>query len=434
VDRSVTPLQGAVLFGAVLVVVTVVGAAVLTDDTTRSPPSPDGVAEQYRSLDGVQATQVQTVTTGNETTRTVRRVSFRPGAGQYRVGAVRSENRSVAYDLIVSNGSARWLYDRENRTVQRNTVEGRTTSYVTSATRLERYVAAAVNDTEETEVPRLPSVSPLGPRQAGSAVNGSDVRATVEYVGTDRIDGRPTYVLSVSFDRSSGRDGSARLWLDTEWFMPLQRQSSVTVDGERFETRVRYRNVSFEPGLDDSLFEFDPPENVTVDTGVRLRSFESRAALSRNTTLPVPDPAVPDGFALEEASLTTAETTGVTLRYTNETARLSVTVTNEPGNFADEGTPVTVANTTARLNSIGQASFLSWSCRDRSVLVGGSVSNATLLQVAESVGCGRSGSDAQGSRSDSPDGSPASVGDRQPVTRDRSRPVRSAATVPDVRT
>ncbi len=390
-NRSVT---GALLVGAVLVVATLVAATVLTDDTAQSPPDPDGVAEQYRSLDGFRATQVQTVRFGNNTTRTVRRVAVRPGTGQFRSVAVRGANRSVVYDLIVSNGSVRWLYDRENRRVQRTDVTeagNGGTPFVTNGTRLEGLVTAAVNDTEErSAVSRLPTVSPLGRPQIGASDNLSTLRGTAEYVGTDTVDGRQTYVLSVSLNQSAVQNASTRVWLDTEWFVMLQRRGSFTVDGTRVETSVRYRNVSFEPGLNEESFQFDPPDNVTIDTGPEIRSYDSRAALSRNTTLSVPDPDVPDGFSLEEASLTVTTVTAATLRYANATASLTVTVTNESGSFEGDGQPVTVGNRTGRLDSFGETRIVNWNCSDRSVLVAGPVSNATLLRFAESIGCGQS--------------------------------------------
>ncbi len=386
-SRPVSPLWGAVVVAALLVAATVVGTALLADDTAPRP-DPEGVAEQYRSLDGFRATQVQTVTVGGETRRTVRRVALRPGTGQYRSVALEQSDETV-YDLIVSNGSVQWLYDRDNRTAWRISVDG--APLTVNGTALERLVTAAVNDTGDgSGAPALPSVSPLGSSAPSAPASGlSTLQWPVEYEGVDRVGGRRAYVISSSPDQPGVESASSRVWLDATYFVPLRRTASFQYDGERYETTLRYRNVSFDPDLEGVSFEFDPPENVTVPTRPRTRSFDTRAALSRATDVELPRPDVPDGFEFEEGSLLVTEDTVASLRYENETARLTVVVTNESGSFDARGSQVTVAGRSAHLDSVGGTSVVSWNCSDHSVQVYGSVSNATVLDVAASIGCDR---------------------------------------------
>jgi outer membrane lipoprotein-sorting protein len=390
---SLTPRRLAVALVGLLVVATGGGAVLLADEPPRSlPAAADGVAEQYRSLDGFNGTRVQVVSIGNDTRRTVQRVSLRPGTGAYRAVTLnRTGSTGVAFDVTVSNGTVTWFYDRENESVQRVSLAD-SQAFGYDPAQLERLVTAAVDGTEvePSDISLLPSVSRSGAGGSGPGLaNLSAQQVSVRYTGTERVNDRRTYVLALTAEEPRLSNFSTRLWLDAEWFVPLRVSNVFTADGTRYETRIRYRSLTFDPGLENVSFRFEVPENATLVDGPQLSSFDSRAALARNTTLPVPDPEVPDGFALRDASQTVSEFRSATLRYSNGTGRLSVTVVNDTEAVqVVEGATVEIGDRTGRLTSFGPGGSVGWSCDDRGYLVGGTVDNESLLDVARSVGCG----------------------------------------------
>lgn len=395
---ALSPLRIALVVVVAVGVVAAGGAVILSDETPRpSPEAIDNASERYRSLDGFAATMVSTTTIGNETTRTVRRVTARPGTNQYR--AVRLNETGTGVDVVVSNGTTVWYYDRGNGTVRRLQIDvGENRSGVLlGSSYVEQILEAALGDANESRsgVSTLPMVSaPAEPAPSGSlSGNASSLALNVSYLGTERVSGRETYVLELteSSDAERLQNYTAKVWVDTEWFAPLRQQTNFTVDGQRYSTVTRYRNVSFDPDLSDVTFRFDPPSdaNVTVETGPSVARYDSRAALARNASLSVPDPDFPDDFRFQRGVRTTGENQFVTLQYTNGTTSFSVTVSNSTSVAATEGREVAVGSATGRLQTLAGSTLVSWRCDGQAYSVTGSnVGNETVLDVARSIGCG----------------------------------------------
>ena len=394
---ALTPLRIALVVVVAVGFVAAGGAVILSDESPRpSPEAVDNASERYRSLDGFAATMVSTTTIGNETTRTVRRVTTRPGTSKYRAVAV--GNTTAGFDLAVSNGTTVWYYDGDNETVQRIQLDvGESRGGVLlQSSYVERLLEAALGGSNESRsgVSTLPMVSaPAEPAPSGSlSGNASSLSLNVSYLGTERVSGRETYVLELteSGDADRLQNYTARLWVDTEWFAPLRQQTNFTVDGQQFGTVTRYRNVSFDPDLSDVSFRFEPPAdaNVTVETGPSLTRYDSRDALARNASLSVPDPDLPGEFRFQQGVHTTGANRLVTLQYTNGTTSFSVTVSNSTSVAATEGREVEIGSATGRLQTLAGSTLVSWNCDGQSYSVTGSnVGNETVLDVARSIGC-----------------------------------------------
>lgn len=393
-----TPLRSAVVVVLAIGVVAAGGYALLTDEPGRpSQASIDNASERFASLDGFAATVESTVRLGNRTTRTVRRVTTRPGTGKYRSVAV--GGNSTGYDVTVSNGSATWLYDEDNETVRRIDVDptGNATGAVLSGRYVERVMTAAFDHANETTsgVSALPMVSSRSRPAASGTLpsNGSSLALDVSYAGVERTSGRRAYVFELT--QPDDADGSlerytARLWVDAEWFVALKQRTNFTVDGERYVSTANYRNLSFDPDLSDVSFRFDPPPdaNVTTVTGPSIQRYDSREALARNATAAVPDPSVPSDYEFDQGARTVGEQSSLTLQYTNGTGSLSITVSNATDAAPTEGTRVEVGSATGRLQTFGATRLLGWRCDGRSyTVIGSNVGNETVTDVARSIGC-----------------------------------------------
>lgn len=115
----------------------------------------------------------------------------------------------------------------------------------------------------------------------------------LEYRGVEEVADRETHVLDVDLNEESVENGVSVLigsteyiyaletveapdelniveqtvWVDDEYDYPLkERMVFESADGERYEMTERFETVSFNNGLDDETFEFEPPENATVES------------------------------------------------------------------------------------------------------------------------------------------------------------------------
>ncbi len=124
--------------------------------------------------------------------------------------------------LTVSNGSVTWIYDREKNEVVRMSFSG--------------------------EKPQF---------DYGMIIKGLMESYNVRLLGEERIDSRECYVIEAE-PKAGG--AKMKMWVDKEFWYPLKTE--MTVEG--VTTVVEYRNVSFNTGLSDDLFEFTPPEGVKI--------------------------------------------------------------------------------------------------------------------------------------------------------------------------
>ncbi|MBO8180123.1 MAG: outer membrane lipoprotein carrier protein LolA [Archaeoglobus sp.] len=79
-------------------------------------------------------------------------------------------------------------------------------------------------------------------------------RYDVQLLGEEKVSGRDCYVLNL---KPKGDEGNVtKMWVDKEFWFPVKMEYKF---GE-FSMFIEYRNLSFNNGIDDSFFEFKPPE------------------------------------------------------------------------------------------------------------------------------------------------------------------------------
>ena len=367
-------------------------------------------SDELASMDGFNATVETTFTGPNGTRRSTVQVSARPGTGSYREVPVSSDRPR---ELLISNGSAQWTYDRGNNTV---TVMSGTASdpYLRQAERVERLftrlnVSRAAVDERKTvsarPVIRLPVQRPSREPTTGRT-NASTGNVTLVYNGTATVGGRETYVLEITTgpppESATGTftNFSRKLYVDTEWFLPLRTEASYEANGDRYQSTRVLRNVSINPGLDDSLFTFTPPEDARVVSllpDLDVTAYSDPGALADNTTIPVPEPELPDSFRFDRARLTTGELGSLSLSYVNDTATVGVGVTplrsavNATPNASDPAidTDLRINGENATYRRFGTARSVQWSCAGYQYSVTGrGVGRDFIVRVAESIECG----------------------------------------------
>ncbi|MFB6084545.1 MAG: outer membrane lipoprotein carrier protein LolA [Halorientalis sp.] len=354
-------------------------------------------SERYAAIDGINATRTTVVREGDEVSRSVYRVSMRPGTDRFRERLLYGPDHR--HDLTVSNGSVMWWRTRETGAVTRLRLSNPDVPTGSWGERIERLFARlnVTADTDRAATTPTPGISPLPvvPRSGGPTGERPDGVGTaafaVSYDGTATIDGRTVYVLRIT-PRSGSLVGefSQTLWIDSEWFFPLKRHTEWRADGVRHAKTVVYGNVTFDPGLDESVFRFDPAANVSVEREDTPRQsfYASTAALARATNVSVPRPELPPSFRLQFASRTRgSRITSLGQTYVN--ASMEVSISKIHGFFypptANRSTRVAGQRATV---SVGYTTYVSWSCGGYDYQVSGHAVPADLLiEVARSVGC-----------------------------------------------
>lgn len=155
-----------------------------------------------------------------------------------------------------------------------------------------------------------------------------------EYVGTETVDGRETYVVEIEPATNTSREAALSLlvagnniklvsatpepeegsetsftttwWIDAETRYPLKERVEIehsnprknALNRESRTVTTTYRNVTFDVDIPDERFTFEPPEGTTVFGEARSLEVDTVEAADETAPFPVPNPTVPDRFEL----------------------------------------------------------------------------------------------------------------------------------------
>ncbi|ELZ80258.1 hypothetical protein C453_19310 [Haloferax elongans ATCC BAA-1513] len=360
---------------------------------TDSSPSVDAnVSERYHSIDTLDATRtVIHEKNGTTTTRTVADVTLVPGTDKKRVQF--QDDSSRRYTLQVSNGSTLWLHTRNRSTVTAIHLTGPPAESVTSL-RLQRLVTAA-GLTDESGRPQAPDVAPLPvvPRHGVAPDTNASGGYTAEYVETASVGGRNAYVISVTpATNQTDTQFRQRLWLDTERFYPLRKQTEWTIDGTTRSMTTTYTNVSFNPQVPADTFRPEITAETTVERPKTPKTewYHSVERLRAQSSVSIPNPSLPAEFELTYATRTTGRIQSVGLRYATEGRRITIAKYNMTYAIDSEDQDLTIDGRPATFDR-GPTTSLSWNCDQyRYTVRGTGVSTDELVAVGQSVGCSNS--------------------------------------------
>jgi outer membrane lipoprotein-sorting protein len=294
---SVPPRRVAIgIVGSLLLVGVVTAAVAVTGDSPAERPIGANASERYAAVDGVTATVTTVVERGDDRNRTVHRVAMRPADGDVFLETL--SGPSTGPEVVASNGSTRWAYDRDDGLVRRSDAASLASRLRDRGDRIERLFGELNRTTTADRSTPRPGVSPLPAIPTGPGTgtpspvgrNASRGEFDVSYEGTATVAGRRTHVLSLRPADADATDADVRqtLWIDADRFVPLKYRTNWTEAGEPVERTVAFSNVSFGADIPAERFRFEPPAGAAVVTPTlganaaeRIASIDGVAATVR---------------------------------------------------------------------------------------------------------------------------------------------------------
>jgi outer membrane lipoprotein-sorting protein len=343
-----TRTPNGVLTLAVVLVVLLAGCNV-GPEASGAPTVPDGedAAAAYDDLGNVSADLQVNVTVGNRTNRSTLRFAAETGTRNVRQRVL--EPDSHRGNAFVSNDASYWRYNDSTDVAARyaHTRDTFTSTFGTGGDDFGAFLEAAfdaANDSEGT-VSDLPEVG-VGP--APTVASGEDappVRSPtanvseflVSYEGTTTVTGERTHVLVVEPADSNAVVASnltVTYYVDEERFFPVRVERTATIDGDSWSQAMTFSNLTYDANVSASTYEYDPGESTNVvDYATGVVRFPTVDALATNTSVPVPDPTVPDGFEFAYAAGIELNTTGGQVIYAKQNESTALIA----GRYVDDG-------------------------------------------------------------------------------------------------
>ncbi|WP_226040958.1 DUF2092 domain-containing protein [Natrinema sp. DC36] len=226
-------------------------------------PDPEAVFEgafvHADDLEDVQGNRTSEVTNGSVTVTELVRVQERPYIDE-RTEVLDASDPAAKGNVYVSNASKNWFYFPDSQVAQYfkpdepfDNERVRSDRAKMADQQLEKY------DLEYQGTEQI----------AGRDAHVLDVEAKNETVekGISAIigDTKFVYALETSDPKDELQAVEQTLWIDTEYDYPLkERVVFEQPNGERIVMTEQFESVSFNTGLDDETFTFEPPENATV--------------------------------------------------------------------------------------------------------------------------------------------------------------------------
>ena len=339
--------------GFVALLAATAGCAALIGDNPDPETIADELDDRHDEIEDIQGTQVTTIERSGETERTVAEVVERPPtASKQEIIETDSDWQSEG-DVIVSTGEEMLSYDADENTVT------------------------------EFEVDRDPETTALASEELISeALSDSEI----SFEGTDTVADRAVYEITLHDDET---DQTTTVWADQEFWYPLKYETTFGDDDQQWTTTMHYESITFNGGVDDAAFEFEPPEDATVEEfeTPETQTIESVDEVGGATPHEFVEPELPEAFGFEEASVTeTGDAVITSVRYESDDETVLFTLSDNT-DHESTGEPVEIGETEGTVSEFGDQRSVTWDCDGVRYSLSGELDRETLTDSATSVGC-----------------------------------------------
>lgn len=242
---------------------------------------------------------------------------------------------------------------------------------------------------------------------------------TLEYTGSEDIDGRSAHVVEaspkddevrVSINLTVGDEDyvlplrelsdeemadaelTRKIWIDDTHRYPIRERNVVTLDGEVYhDMDIRFEDLEINEGVDDDRFRFDPPDDADViERGVEPAAVvDSHERAEPFVPYPIPAPSVPDDYELDRVAITEPDGTVTTLWYADREfpeRELYVEV-RESQRFREEVLEEIEFDGRTGYRREGRIDSVFWTCGGLSYEVSSPQFEAPILDIAASIDC-----------------------------------------------
>lgn len=370
------------------------GSVVITNLADSGPPEPPSgaeAAERLEDLDAVQLVGNATSQIDANTSWTITERTLRIGTGEFReeiitAGGARANATGSSLSegsLSVSNGSVRYLYNADADQLFRAEVDESERPDRAEDT---RNLFSAVGDELDRSVPIFPVLSSF--ESDNSSTEWQDTAVTVEYRGTETIAGRDSYVLRLEPVADDARLVGITLWFDQEYLYPIQYNRVIDRPSGRYKLSFTPRTVTFNPSLNNGLFEFDA-EDAPGDAALfESEQFDSQAEMVAALDRPAPELAVPETFEFVGGTRSDGPIQRVFYRYADgvdeDATVVRVFVTDQSTGEASNETTTIGGQQVSRSTHGGETNF-SWQRGDWQIVVSGTADQSTLRSIIEAT-------------------------------------------------
>lgn len=297
--------------------------------------------EKYESIEDMKGTMVTTT-------------YFEGGEQTHKVDFAMKNPHKYWSDgvnqTIVTNGSVLWIYDKRKNEV----------------TRIE-----SVGSKEEPEF------------DYADVIEEMLQRSEIEIVGSEKVSGRDCFVVEQK-PKSEAYYTEQKLWIDKEFWYPLRTETSY---GE-FNATMEYRDMEFNTGIDDSKFEFTPPEGAKVIK----REYKAPEKLTveevqDRVSFDILSPGYTAGYEFSHAVIRNfGERELVALYFEKDDETLVIneqTVTDT--NLSADTKNVEIGGEDGELIDMVTARMLRFTVNETEVIISGKLGEVEIVKVAESM-------------------------------------------------
>ncbi|OLS35071.1 hypothetical protein BTR22_16790 [Alkalihalophilus pseudofirmus] len=235
--------------------------------------------------------------------------------------------------LHISNGKESWSYDPHENTV-------------------------TVFETSDELAEETPSEGEIIREILTEMLDSTDVTV----MGKETIAGRSTIHLALASKEGEEEDflGEVNydIWVDEETYMPLK----MMWISDEFSSSVEYTHIEYNIDIDETLFQFDIPEDAEVLTiddfmpeSLTLEELKEAAPFS------IPElEGIPQNFEFEEATYF-EDMDMATIHYIDGTDYLMISLTTDKTEMLEESEPVSTEDFEGHYMNMFDMHFLFWS-------------------------------------------------------------------------
>lgn len=329
------------VFLAIIVVTLVLGCAEMTAEQIAK-----NMEEKYRSIKDMQGEYTAITYYGNE-------VFSQSWKIWTKENKMRMENDQM---LMISDEKVAWIYNKTAKEAIK----------VTSTSEFEEFFKEAFSYRRIIE----------------GLLNTYDLKL----LGSEKINGRDCYVIDAKPKKEDVLGMKMKLWVEKEFWYPIKIEMEFDVFGNKSKSIVEYRNLSFNSGLSDDLFEFTPPPEVNVsELKLQMPSKLTIEEAQQNVDFEILVPEYTAEYEFDYAMVSEFEG-DVSLTYIKGNSYLSI-VESRNETLLPNSKIVKVGKVEGNISDLFGFKTLQFKCGDIYIRISAELSEEEIIKIAESFDC-----------------------------------------------